>query len=170
MTIQGILKDFPKKEQQKWIRGHPDDTRPYDELSWIVKMNVHTNNQATRASQEVMKRRQPPKMIRLPACPIYLLAQGREQTSHELATLRSDMARDRMEEYLKERNEWSKKALFVAWVPYEQVMNNLTETERVFVVIFSNRWLATSTRQKREGAESDQCILCNDQEDFYHIY
>ena len=66
---------------------------------------------------------------------------------------------------------WLTQALAdVAWIPYEQAMNHLTETERIFVVKFSHRWLATATRQKREGAESDQCILCNDQEDFYHLY
>jgi hypothetical protein len=76
-----------------------------------------------------------------------------------------------MEEYMMRKNGWTFSDLkSVAWDPYEQAMNSITDTERVFVVKLSHEWLAVGTKQKQMGAENDQCVLCSMPEDTDHLF
>jgi hypothetical protein len=173
MAITETKKEVQITEHFYWIKGHQDnDNTPVEELSWPAQLNIQADALATRALEDQQKRgRKPPPMIRLPACTVYLLSQGVEQTSQEMMTLKTDLSRYKMEEYLMARNKWEYTDMAtVAWVPYEQAMNTLTDKDRIFVVKLTHRWLPVATRQFREGAETDQCILCKEKEDIDHLY
>jgi hypothetical protein len=174
MEIEETKSKIPVTECFYWVKGHQDNNQDvqYEDLPWPAKLNILADEQATAALKTSLQRRTyPPTMTRLPSCPIYLLAQGRAQTSHELNTLRTDRGRDQMEEYMMRKNGWTFSDLkSVAWDPYEQAMNSITDTERVFVVKLSHEWLAVGTKQKQMGAENDQCVLCSMPEDTDHLF
>jgi hypothetical protein len=174
MEIEETKTKIPITESFYWVKGHQDDENntPFEDRPWPVQLNILADEQATEALNTLQQRRTyPPPMIRLPACPIYLLAQGREQTSHELNTLRTDMGRDKMEQYMMKLHKWSFGVLkTVAWFPYERAMNSLTDAERVFVVKLSHNWLPVGKKQHQIGAENDQCVLCTMAEDTDHLF
>ena len=174
MAIEETKTTIPITKWFHWIKGHQDNDMniPFEGLPWSAKLNILADEQATAALIKVQNQRTyPPKMLHLPACPIYLLAQGREQTSHKRNTLRTDIGRDQMEKYIMKRNKWSFSDLkTVAWHPYEQAMNRLTDRERVFIVRLSHRWLAVGKKQAQMGAENDKCVLCSLTEDTDHLF
>ena len=48
-----------------------------------------------------------------------------------------------------EKKDWSYNDMKqVAWRPYEQAMNTLTNNERVFIVTLTHEWLAVGKKQK----------------------
>ena len=165
--------DLPRISTEH-IKGHQDDDMEYDELPRPAQLNVLADELATLALNEAHEssRGQAPNMIPLPNCGAYLIHNGQYQTSKEEQLLQFAIHEKEMDDYLRERNEWTQDTVEgIDWTAHHRALKRVDWNKKVFILKLSHRWLPTGTKMLTWKKQShDECKLCKTSEIYDHLF
>ena len=153
----------------KHVKGHQEDTTPFDQLSWSAKLNIYCDQLATRVLCEQHK---PITTVpHLPASKIALQIEQTTITHHIPSQIRRMYSRQAQRVYLTNHHKWSTNTFSsVEWDQFRRIYFSFRLQKRRFITKWVNKILPFNQRQYTWNlATSPKCASCYETENEHHF-
>jgi hypothetical protein len=116
--------------EYKWIKGHQDTTRPYNQLSFPAQLNC----QADQLAAAFQNRHGNTQVLLLPGTHAHLLISGHAVTSRMKPPIRLAVSLPNLHKYLMKRFAWSDTTIAdIDWETFSQLIHQQKCHHRIMV-------------------------------------
>jgi hypothetical protein len=145
--------------ENRWVRGHQEDTVPFELLPLEAQLNVEANQLATAAILGTLKKDTVLQVIKNPYCYAYLLQDGMIITRNEKEILQTKWRGALMHKYLKKWHNHKEPAM----------KDRMTGNEETYSTKQLTGWLPSGTCKEMYGDQVTACHRCGGIETNDHI-
>ncbi|OEU11291.1 hypothetical protein FRACYDRAFT_246405 [Fragilariopsis cylindrus CCMP1102] len=165
--IFSTINDSQIKAKYKWVKGHQDSAKAYDDLSLEAQLNVDAD--ALAGEYQEGKRQFHPMVNILPSCPAMLSIRGISVTSNYKKQLIRAYVEPEYIAYLQYKFGWSDSIInTIAWKCLQLAIQRINRD--VVLAKICNDLLPTAAALcKRSYQNHDGCLLCHQIETQEHI-
>ena len=153
------------------VKSHQDEKNPYEDLTRPAQMNCKAHKLATRALKAHLQTPyKPPHPA--PNCNAYLRHKKDYVCSHEFTFLRNKKAIAEINEYYKDRFQWTENTKNkIDWKAFEAI-NKRPPTPRHYQIKNCCGWLPTNQKiqQTIDLTHQPTCPYCQEVETQDHLY
>jgi ubiquitin len=156
--------------ENRWIKGHQEDTVPFELLPLEAQLNVEADQLATAAILGTLKKDTVLQVIKNPYCYAYLLQDGMIITRNEKEILQTKWRGALMRKYLKTRHKHKEPEMKdINWDSFRLARDRMTCNEETYSTKQLTGWLPSGTRKEMYGDQVTACHRCGGIETNDHI-
>ena len=144
------------------VRGHQDEKKPWDDLTWAEQLNVNCDQRATSVLCSLTNIDQPSTGT-LKYNSIDVTTDNIPITNKLAQTIRNAYSSRDMRPYLCKKFSWSSSTCnLVDWLCLGCAVNQLTNNVHIFIVKLIHEWLPTHSHKHRSNRRhSHKCPICS---------
>jgi exonuclease III len=165
--IRYTLGELPQNRTFKWVKGHQDRERSYDQLSLDAQLNVDADRLAGDYQQR--KGAPHPEVPRFPHNPAQLVLSGQTITAGYKGRIRYAASSPALLQTIKERYNWDDQVIqMIDWPAHSSAIRS-KHKQRVIIIKLIHDITPTNRRVARYGHSQDpQCPRCKAAEETCH--
>jgi hypothetical protein len=135
---------YPFSLNPRHVKSHQDEETDFDDLEDDAKLNYLCDLLATEKLEKLEKQNKRQRVKPLPACPVYLEANGKICNAKEQITLKQAIPRKELTEYYRNRYGWQQATYNnINWQDYARARRQNT-TPKIYVTKLCCCWLPTN--------------------------
>jgi hypothetical protein len=161
---------YPFSLNPRHVKSHQDEETDFDDLEDDAKLNYLCDLLATEKLEKLEKQNKRQRVKPLPACPVYLEANGEICNAKEQITLKQAIPRKELTEYYRNRYGWQQATYNnINWQDYARARRRNTTT-KIYVTKLCCCWLPTNHRMQWSEGRSNTCGICGEDETSDHLF
>jgi hypothetical protein len=166
--IHQVHKSYNIVPTFRWVKGHQDAKKPYEELSIDAQLNVTADELAT-AYRDQYGRYEPFVPVNH-ISQANITIQGRTLTSHYTETLHNGATEAPYLQYVQNKFGWSNTIVNdIHWHGFAQAVNQLDHLQTFIVKLCNDLTPCGSELHRRDSEHNPACVLCGAEETQCHI-